>query len=97
MLLSEAMEKFDLARRTEVEESTLTLYTYTFNKLLAYLGDVPIEEIRVDDLRKWRAKVAAAPSRRPPQLGGGEGTAAVVGLHAASRCPSDPNLLQMVC
>jgi len=56
------------ARQTEVEESTLTLYTYTFNKLLAYLGDVEIEEIRVDDLRKWRAKLTATPSRRQPRL-----------------------------
>lgn len=71
MLLSEAMEKHNLARQTEVAESTLTLYTYTFNKLLAYLGDVEIEEIRIDDLRKWRAKAAASPGRRksPPEEG----------------------------
>lgn len=83
MLLSEAMAKFNLARQTEVEESTLTLYTYTFNKLLAYLGDVEIEEIRVDDLRKWRAKVAAAPGRRqsPPKEGKEEAKLSVYTLH----------------
>jgi site-specific recombinase XerD len=83
MLLSEAMAKFDLARQTEVEESTLSLYTYTFNKLLTYLGDVEIEEIRTDDLRKWRAKVAASPGRRqsPPEEGKEEAKLSVYTLH----------------
>lgn len=72
MYLSEAMTTFDLARKTEVEESTLTLYAYTLNKLLSYLGDVEIEAIKVDDLRKWRAELAKKVRKddrpRPPSV-----------------------------
>ncbi|MFN8459160.1 MAG: tyrosine-type recombinase/integrase [Anaerolineae bacterium] len=72
MLLSEAMEKYNLARQTEVENSTLTVYAYTLNKLLAYLGDMEIGEITIDDLRRWRAKLVNTPGRHQPPLEEGQ-------------------------
>lgn len=58
MRLAQAMDQFALARRTEVEEGTLAVYRYTLGKLLSYLGDVELSQIKVDDLRRWRAGLA---------------------------------------
>lgn len=55
MLLSEAQQVFELALIGEVSPATIRWYRQRVGSLVKCLGDVDIERITVDDLRRWRA------------------------------------------
>lgn len=76
MLLSEALEAFDLSLKGIVAPSTQRCYTSVVRKLLRFLGDRDIETITITDLRRWRASLFDRESRyadhptRPEEEGG---------------------------
>lgn len=85
MKLSEAIELFDDARRTEVADTTRQWYVYTdvngrksgrLWSLVEQLGDVDITTITIDHLRSWRNAIHDRNIRwetnpyRPTQEGG---------------------------
>ncbi len=76
MLLSTAIQEFDLSLIGVVAPGTRNLYLRRLRSLLDFLGDVEIERITTSDLRRWRAELAERKERwvnnpyRPPALGG---------------------------
>lgn len=54
MKLSKSYEGFFLAKSADgLSPSTLAIYRWALDKLLGYLGDVDLETISTDDLRRW--------------------------------------------
>lgn len=77
MKLREAVERYDLARTTEVSPATRRGYLQRLKVLENYFGaDREIGSITVDDLRRWRASLAIQSQRyvgngfRPVEKGG---------------------------
>jgi site-specific recombinase XerD len=76
MLLSEAQQRFERAKRGTVAESTLCWYRKRIDSLASFLGDVAIQDIEVDDLRRWGETLMDKDSRwddhpgRPTVAGG---------------------------
>jgi site-specific recombinase XerD len=55
--LSEAIREFEIDIDSR---ATRRVYLYTLNKLLVFLGDVEIETIDINALRRWREQVSEA-------------------------------------
>ena len=54
MVLSEALQEFDLSLTGAVAPATQRWYISSVNKLIVFLGDKDIEAITISDLRRWR-------------------------------------------
>lgn len=60
MKLSEAVSRFTLSRQAQRVGATLVIYAHTLDSLLLSLSDVPIEEIKTDDLHRWQIELSWA-------------------------------------
>jgi site-specific recombinase XerD len=76
MLLSEALQEFDLSLAGVALLSTRTWYRRRLRSLAGFLGDVDISTITTPDLRRWRVHLVEQDQRwmdhptRPPVAGG---------------------------
>ena len=76
MLLSEALESFDLSRAGVAPPAPRRWYGGAGKSLLRFLGDVDISQITIVDLRRWRKALVERPARysehpsRPEETGG---------------------------
>lgn len=74
--IEQAQQAFELSQVGEVATSTISWYRQRINSLIAFLGNVAIEEITIHDLRRWRAWLLekknrwASHSHKPEQEGG---------------------------
>jgi len=59
MLLSDALEIFFNSMYGVVSENTILFYKNRLPSLVRILGDKPIDEITLDDLRLWRMKLSS--------------------------------------
>jgi len=76
MKLSEALEMFALAKIGESSSDTMRWYKQRIGTLVSFLEDMPIKDITLHDLRRWRAWLWEKNSRwadhpgRPEEEGG---------------------------
>lgn len=63
MVISEALQEFDLALTGVVAPATQRWYISSVSKLIAFLGDREIETITIRDLRRWRIYLLDRESR----------------------------------
>lgn len=63
MRLSAAIQEFELSLKGVAAPGTRILYLRRLRSLLAFLGDVEIEQITISDLRQWRANLAERKER----------------------------------
>lgn len=57
MLLSDALQEFDLSLKGIVAPATQRGYTSAVRMLIKFLGDQDIETTTITDLRRWRASL----------------------------------------
>jgi site-specific recombinase XerD len=77
MFASDALARFLLSLDGVKSVQTVTWYRRRLSSLVAFLGNAPVEAVSVDDLRRWRAGLAARtcryehhPFRHEPLKGG---------------------------
>ena len=77
MLASDALARFLLSLQGVKSAQTVVWYRRRLSSLVTFLGDVPAESVSTDDLRRWRAGLAARttryeshPFRHQPLAGG---------------------------
>ena len=63
MFASDALARFLLSLEGVKSVQTVAWYRRRLSSLVAFLGDAPVESVSIDDLRRWRAGLAARTSR----------------------------------
>jgi integrase len=76
MQLSESLQRFKLAKIGEASLDTIRWYEQRIGTLVSFLDDMPIKDVTIHDLRRWRAWLWEKDSRwadhpgRPEEEGG---------------------------